>query len=195
MNSLPADVFKQIFEDARTPNDWSDQEVDTCLLLKLYNFIKLAPTSGNCQPGRFAFLTHVASKEKLRPALSSGNIDRAIRAPVIVIVAYDPLFYEALPRLYPDVDLRSWYAEDIPFAEETAFRNSTLQGGYLILAARALGLDVLPMSGFDNALVDTIFFEEQGWRSNFLICLGYTKQKECSERLPRLDYDEACLTL
>ncbi|CAI3953964.1 Nitroreductase (NfnB) (PDB:1F5V) [Commensalibacter communis] len=195
MNPLPEESLRQLFEDARTPKSWSNKEIDPALLTQLYNLVKLAPTSGNCQPARFAFVTHVVSKEKLRSALSAGNVDHALNAPVIAIVAHDPLFYEELPTLYPEAELRSWYAEDIPFAEETAFRNSTLQGGYLILAARALGLDVWPMSGFDNSMVDTLFFEEQGWHSNFLICLGYAQKEQPSERLPRLDFQDACLML
>lgn len=195
MNALSEEALQQLFEKARTPTVWQDKEVEPALLVQLYNLIKLAPTSGNCQPGRFTFLTHVVSKEKLRSALSAGNLDSALSAPVVVIVAQDPLFYEELPKLYPQAELRSWYAEDIPFAEETAFRNSTLQAGYLILAARALGLDVWPMSGFDNSMVDTLFFEEQGWHSNLLICLGYAKKDEGLERLPRLEFEDACLML
>lgn len=195
MNSLPEEALRQLFDDARTPKAWLDKEIEPALLLQLYNLVKLAPTSGNCQPGRFAFLTHVVSKEKLRSALSIGNVDHVLSAPAVVIVAHDPLFYEELPKLYPEVDLCSWYAEDIPFAEETAFRNSTLQGGYLILAARALGLDVWPISGFDNSMVDTLFFEEQGWHSNFIVCLGHAKKDQESERLPRLEFEDACLML
>ncbi|EUK19209.1 malonic semialdehyde reductase [Commensalibacter papalotli (ex Servin-Garciduenas et al. 2014)] len=195
MNPLPESAIQQLFEHARTPKAWQNKEVEPALLVQLYNLVKLAPTSGNCQPGRFAFLTHVVSKEKLRSALSTGNVDNALSAPVIAIIAQDPLFYEELPRLYPEAELRSWYAEDIPFAEETASRNSTLQGGYFIMAARALGLDVWPMSGFDNSMVDSLFFEEQGWHSNLLLCLGYAKQDQQDERLPRLEFEDACLML
>lgn len=192
---LSSEMLDQLFNKARTPKGWIQKEVDKSLLLQLYELVKMGPTSANCQPARFAFLTHPVSKEKLRPALSDGNVDLAMAAPAIVIVACDPLFYEALPRLYPQMELRSWYAGDIPFAEETAQRNSTLQGGYMILAARALGLDVAPLSGFDNDMVDTLFFEEQGWHANFLICLGYGDKARLSERDERLGFEEACLML
>lgn len=195
MTPLSSEALAQLFKEARTAKKWTHQEVQPSLLMDVYNLVKFGPTSGNCQPGRFTFLTQTVSKEKLRPSLSAGNIEIVLSAPVVVIVSHDPMFYEALPRLYPEVELRSWYAGDIPFSEETAFRNSTLQGGYLILAARALGLDVAPISGFDNVMVDSLFFEERGWQSNFLICLGYAQKQELSERLSRLEFDEACLML
>ncbi|WP_428376300.1 malonic semialdehyde reductase [Lichenicoccus sp.] len=188
-------VLEQVFRTARTPRRWRDIPVAEAMLHALYDLVKLGPTSGNCSPGRFVFLTSRDSRERLRPALSSGNVERTMAAPVTVIVAQDPLFYEQLPRLYPDVEARSWFAADIVLAEETASRNSSLQGGYLILAARMLGLDAAPMSGFDADKVDEIFLSGQGWRSNFLLNLGYADGEPSHPRLPRLAFDEACLLL
>ncbi len=188
-------VLERVFRTARTPQRWRDIPVDAGLLHTLYDLVKLGPTSGNCSPARFVFLTSRDSRERLRPALSSGNVERTMSAPVTVIVAQDPLFYEQLPRLYPQVEARSWFAADIVLAEETASRNSSLQGGYLILAARMLGLDAAPMSGFDNDKVDEIFLAGQGWRSNFLLNLGYADGEPPHPRAPRLAFDEACLLL
>ena len=171
--ALPDAALDRVFREARTPLTWAEADIDEELLQTLYGLVKLGPTSGNCSPARFVFLRHRDNRERLRAALSSGNVERTLSAPVTVIVAHDPQFYEQLPRLYPQADVRSWFAADPVFAEETAFRNSTLQGGYLILAARMLGLDAAPMSGFDNAKVDEIFLDGQGWRSNFLVSLGY----------------------
>ncbi|WP_240993393.1 malonic semialdehyde reductase [Commensalibacter melissae] len=194
-SSLPMECLDRLFNLARTPRSWLNRDVESSVLYQLYDLVKMGPTSANCQPARFTFLSHPVSKEKLRPALTDGNIDLALSAPVIVIVAYDPIFYEKLPILYPAVELRSWYAGDMTFAEETALRNSTLQGGYMIVAARSLGLDVAPLSGFDNTMVDRLFFEEQGWHSNFLICLGYGNKENIGERNERLAFEEACLML
>ncbi len=187
-------ALDRVFREARTPLAWSDNDVAEDLLHTLYGLVKLGPTSGNCSPARFVFLRHRDNRERLRAALSSGNVERTMSAPVTVIVAHDPLFYEQLPRLYPQAEARSWFAADPAFAEETARRNSTLQGGYLILAARMLGLDAAPMSGFDNAKVDEIFLDGQGWRSNFLVSLGYASSSDLP-RAPRLAFDEACLLL
>ncbi|MBI0083146.1 malonic semialdehyde reductase [Commensalibacter sp. M0402] len=194
-SSLSMECLDRLFNLARTPRGWLNRDVEISVLYQLYDLVKMGPTSANCQPARFTFLSHPVSKEKLRPALTDGNIDLALSAPVIVIVAYDPIFYEKLPILYPAVELRSWYAGDMPFAEETALRNSTLQGGYMIVAARSLGLDVAPLSGFDNTMVDRLFFEEQGWHSNFLICLGYGNKENIGKRNERLAFEEACLML
>lgn len=194
-DSIPDSVLGQVFRTARTPSRWSDAPVPRAVLHALYDLVKLGPTSGNCSPGRFVFLESCDSRERLRPALSAGNVEPTLRAPVTVIVAQDPLFYEQLPRLYPQAEARSWFAADAGLAEETAFRNATLQGGYLILAARMLGLDAWPMSGFDNAKVDEIFLAGQGWRSNFLVSLGHAEGMPTTPRAPRLAFDEACLLL
>ena len=155
----------------------------------------MGPTSGNCSPARFMFLRTDWSKQRLRPALSAGNVDKALAAPVLCIVAHDPKFYEDLPRLAPGMDAREWYAGNDELATETAFRNGTLQGAYLIMAARAVGLDCGPMSGFDNATIDQEFLVSQGWKSNFLVALGHADDEGVPERAPRLTFDEACRLL
>ena len=192
---IPEAVLDRVFRTARTPVCWRDAPVPQSVLHALYDLVKLGPTSANCSPARFVFLESRDSRERLRPALSSGNIERTLSAAVTVIVAQDPLFYEQLPRLYPQAEARSWFAADAGLADETAARNATLQGGYLILAARMLGLDAAPMSGFDNARVDEIFLSGQGWRSNFLVNLGYADGVPEAPRAPRLAFDEACLLL
>ena len=201
---LPQDTSEElldrVFRTARTATRWRDAAVPQSLLHTLYDLVKLGPTSGNCSPARFVFLESRDSRERLRPALSTGNVERTMSAAVTVIVASDPMFYEQLPRLYPHAEARSWFAADAGLAEETAFRNATLQGGYLILAARMLGLDAAPMSGFDNAKVDEIFLFGRGstsgnWRSNFLVNLGYADGIPDVPRAPRLAFDEACLLL
>jgi len=188
-------VLDRVWRHARTPARWTDAAVAHDTLQALYDLVKLGPTSGNCSPARFVFLESRDSRERLRPALSAGNVEPVMTAAVTVIVAHDPLFYEQMPRLYPQAEARSWFAADATLAEETAFRNSSLQGGYLILAARMLGLDAWPMSGFDSAKVDEIFLAGQGWHSNFLVSLGYADGQPDAPRAPRLAFDEACLLL
>ena len=161
-------------------------------LRALYELLKWGPTSANSSPARFLFLRSQWAKEKLRPALSAGNLDKTMAAPVTVVVAYDPQFYEQLPRLFPHADARSWFAGNEALANETAFRNGTLQGAYLIMAARALGLDAGPMSGFDKAKVDEAFLAGRGWKSNFLVNLGHGDEAGLFPRSPRLDFAEAC---
>src|SRR5271154_7461597 len=146
-----------LFRTARTKWEWTDEPVTDDDLKALYELVKLGPTSANCSPARFVFVRTPEGKEKLRPALSAGNLEKTMAAPVTVIVAYDPKFYDHLPRLFPHVDAKSWFTENPALAEETAFRNGTLQGAYLIVAARALGLDCGPMSGFDKAKVEEAF--------------------------------------
>lgn len=182
-----------LFRQARTHNKWTDQQVTEDELRAVYDLLKFGPTSANCSPARFVFLRGQAAKEKLSPALSSGNRDKTMAAPVTVIVAHDPKFYDQLPKLFPHVDARAWFVGNEALAQETAFRNSTLQGGYLIMAARALGIDSGAMSGFDKAKLDEAFFAESGWKSNFLINLGYGDPEGVMGRLPRLDFDEAAI--
>ncbi|MBM9403508.1 malonic semialdehyde reductase [Gluconacetobacter azotocaptans] len=184
-----------LFRTARTPQAWRDAPVSDDTLRQLYDLVRLGPTSGNCSPARFVFLRTEDNRERLRAALSDGNVDKVLSAPVTVIVAHDPLFFDRLGVLNPEPGLRSWFAADVGLAEETAFRNGTLQGGYLILAARALGLDVLPISGFDAYAVEDSFLAGQGWRANFLVSLGYADGPPALPRAPRLTFDEACLLL
>ena len=181
-----------LFLTARTHNKFAPEPVPEALLRRLYDTLRMGPTSANCSPARFVFVTTPAGKEKLRPALSGGNLDKTMSAPVCVIIATDPLFYDQLPKLFPHADARSWFTGSAAMAEETAFRNGTLQGAYLILAARALGLDAGPMSGFDKAKVDAAFFAEGGWKSNFLCNLGHGDPAALFDRSPRLAFEEAC---
>ncbi len=183
-----------LFRAARTKWEWTDEPVTDDELKALYELVKLGPTSANCSPGRFVFVRTPEGKEKLKPALSAGNVEKTMTAPVTVIIAQDPLFFHQLPKLFPPADAKAWFSGNPDLAEETAFRNSTLQGAYLIMAARALGLDCGPMSGFDKAKLDRIFFPESGWKSNFLINLGHGKPgPHPYERLPKLSFEEAAL--
>lgn len=185
-----------LFRDARTHNRWRDEPVSDETLHELYALLSLGPTSGNSSPARFLFLRTEEAKHRLGPALSSGNYQKTMDAPVVAIVAYDPSFYEKLPMLFPhNLDAVGWFTSNEALAATTAFRNGTLQGAYLIMAARALGLDCGPMSGFDNDKVDEIFLSEYGWRSNFLCNIGHGDPEGLHPRLPRLDFDEACVLL
>ncbi|ADO11453.1 putative enzyme [Pantoea vagans C9-1] len=191
--STPLDTaaLDTLFNDARTHSYWQDKPVDNTLLEQLYTLTALGPTSANCLPARFVFVTSAEGKEKLKPALSSGNLDKTMSAPVTVIVAWDREFYEQLPALFPHADARSWFTGSPEAAKETAFRNSSLQAGYLILAARSLGLDAGPMSGFDPAKVNDAFFPDGQYQVNLLINLGYGEASKLHPRLPRLSFEQA----
>lgn len=195
MTAIDSTALDQLFLKARTHNAWHDRAIEPALLQQLYDLVKMAPTSANCSPARFVFVQSQAAKEKLKPALSAGNLEKTMAAPVTVIVANDPKFYDKLPYLFPHTDARSWFTGSAQVAETTAFRNGTLQVAYLILAARALGLDAGPMSGFDQAKVDETFFKDTGWRSNVLVNLGYGDADALFPRSPRLPFDEACQVL
>jgi 3-hydroxypropanoate dehydrogenase len=187
-----------LFRTARTANGFLDRPVSDTQLRALFDLMKMAPTSGNSQPARLLFLRTPEAKERLRPALSSGNLDKTMSAPVAAIVAHDTQFHEHLPRLFPHAPkFRAMYeGDDKRVARETgAFRNGTLQGAYLIMAARAIGLDCGPMSGFDNAKVDAEFFPDGRFRSNFICNLGYGDPSKVLARLPRFDFDEVCRIL
>lgn len=190
--SLDPTALAALFTDARTQNKWTDQPVTDADLHAIFDLMKMAPTSANCEPGRFVFIRTKEGKEKLKPALSAGNMEKTMTAPVTVIVAHNPHFYEQLPRLFPHADARAWFAGNESLATETAFRNGTLQGAYLIMAARALGIDSGAMSGFDKSKVNAAFFAGNGWKSNFLINLGHGDSSGLFPRSPRLTFDEAC---
>jgi len=190
--TLDDTALDQLFREARTQNKWQDRPVPDSKLEELYNLLKFAPTSANSSPARFIFVRTAEGKAKLKGALSAGNIEKTMTAPVVAIVAHDVEFYEKLPFLFPHADARSWFAGNPAFAETSAFRNGTLQGAYLILAARAVGLDAGPMSGFDNAKVDELFLAGTSWKSNFLVNLGYGDPTGLFPRSPRLSFDEAC---
>jgi 3-hydroxypropanoate dehydrogenase len=193
MDGVLADqALDQLFREARTQNRWQERPISDGTLRRLYDLLKMAPTSANCLPGRFVFVRSKEAKEKLRPALAPGNVEKTMAAPVTVIVAHDLEFYEALPRLFPHTDARSWFVGRPELIEKTAFLNWTLQGAYLILAARSVGLDCGPMSGFDHAQVDAAFFPEGKVKSNFLVNLGHGDPRELHPRSPRLEFEEAC---
>jgi len=189
--TLDAGALDVLFREARTHNVWTDQPVSDDDLRAIFELMKWGPTSANCSPGRFLFVRSPEAKEKLRPALSAGNTPKTMAAPVTVVVAYDPRFYDYLPRLFPQADARAWFAGSEALAEETAFRNSSLQGGYFIIAARALGFDCGPMSGFNRQKVDEALLAEHGWKSNFLINLGHGDGEKLFPRNPRLEFSEA----
>ena len=155
----------------------------------------MAPTSANCSPARFVFLRSAESRQRLAPALLPGNLEKTLAAPVTVIVACDLAFHEELPRLFPHADARSWFAGNEDLIRETAFRNGTLQGAYMMLAARAVGLDCGPMSGFDKTKVDEAFFADTTWRSNFLCNLGHGDPSKLFPRSPRFQFEDACRVL
>ncbi|WP_421707901.1 malonic semialdehyde reductase [Algihabitans sp.] len=192
---LSDDSLDRLFRNARTHNAWRDEPVSTVLLQAIYDLAKMAPTSANCQPMRLLFVTTPEAKARLKPHLSEGNRDKTMAAPVTAIVGHDLEFYEELPRLFPHTDARSWFTGDDAKIADTAFRNGSLQGAYLMIAARALGLDVGPMSGFDNAGVDAEFFAETSIKSNFLCNLGYGDPEKLHERSPRPDFDDFCQIL
>ncbi|HST75210.1 MAG TPA: malonic semialdehyde reductase [Acetobacteraceae bacterium] len=195
MPAIDDAALDQLFRTARTHNAWTDEPVSDDTLRELYDILKQGPTSANNSAARFLFLRTREAKERLRPALSAGNTEKTMAAPVTAIVAYDPKFYDHLPRLFPHTDARAWYAENEELAEATAFRNGTLQGAYLIVAARALGLDCGGMSGFDNAKVDAEFLADRGWKSNFLVNIGHGDPAGVRPKGPRFAFDEACLLL
>jgi 3-hydroxypropanoate dehydrogenase len=195
MGELDLVALDQLFLQARTHWAWQDLPVSDDKLREVFGLLRMGPTSANCSPARFVFLRTHGARERLRPALSAGNLDKTMSAPVTVIVGYDPKFYDHLPRLFPHADAKSWFTGNPGLAEATAFRNGTLQGAYLILAARAVGLDAGPMSGFDNAKVDEEFFAQNGWKSNFLVNLGYGDASKLFPRSPRFDFEEACQLL
>jgi 3-hydroxypropanoate dehydrogenase len=181
-----------LFHDARTHSAWQDRPVSEDVLRAAWDLAKMGPTSANCSPARILFVVSREAKEKLKPALSEGNVAKTMAAPATAIFGYDLAFYERLPELFPHADARSWFAGKDKLIETTAFRNGTLQSGYFILAARALGLDCGPMSGFENAKVDEAFFAGTTIRSNFLCNIGYGDASKLRPRNKRLAFEEAC---
>jgi 3-hydroxypropanoate dehydrogenase len=193
LKRLDDDALDLLFREARSQNGWRPEPVPETLLKEVYDLARMGPTSANCSPMRVVFVTTEAGKRKLEPALSDGNKRKTAAAPVTAIVAYDLAFYDALPKLFPhEPDARNWFTGSEAHIQATAMRNGTLQGAYLMLAARAFGLDCGPMSGFDHAKVDVAFFAGTTWRSNFLCNLGYGDPAALFGRLPRLSFEEAC---
>lgn len=187
---LDSAALDQLFDNAHTNNKWQHREVPDALLYRVVEHMRWAPTSANCSPARFVFVKSPEAKARLKPYLSAGNVEKTMAAPVTAIIGYDLNFYEALPKLYPPADAKSWFTGKKQHADTTAFRNGTLQGGYFILAARALGLDCGPMSGFENAGVDAEFFTGTEIKSNFICNLGYGDPAGVYPRSPRFTFDE-----
>ncbi|MCM8596459.1 malonic semialdehyde reductase [Accumulibacter sp.] len=192
MPALTEEALDQIFVSARTHNGFAPEAIPEAALRRLYELLKWGPTSMNCQPARFVFVTSQDGKALLAPALSSGNLDKTMAAPATVIIATDSRFYEHLPTMFPAYDARPMFEADAALAATTAFRNGTLQGAYLILAARALGLDCGPMSGFDAGKLNAAFFPDGRYQANFLCNLGVGDPTKLYPRGPRLGFDEAC---
>jgi 3-hydroxypropanoate dehydrogenase len=188
--ALESASLAQLFTDARTHNVFMDKPVPDELLQKAIELAKMGPTSANQSPMRVLFLRSPDAKERLRPALAPGNLDKTMRAPIVAITAYDEKFYEHLPFLMPHVDAKSWFSGDPVKAARSAFQNGTLQVAYLLIALRALGLDTGPMTGFDNAKVDAEFFPEGHVKSNVLINVGYGDATKLFPRNPRLSFDQ-----
>lgn len=196
---LPENVHKQLFLDARSHNWFEKKNVPESLIRETYDLMKMGPTSANCCPARFVFIQSEAAKERLKPYLMDGNVDKTMSAPWTVIIAHDLDFPEKIPELFPhNPDAKNWFS-DPQVRAETAFRNGSLQGAYFMIAARAMGLDCGPMSGFDRNGVDKEFFrdnpETENWTANFLCNVGFGSDKDLFERSPRLDFDAACQIL
>jgi 3-hydroxypropanoate dehydrogenase len=194
-HAISDEALDQVFRHARTYSAWLPKAVPAELLREVYELAKLGPTSANTSPARFVFLTTPEAKARLAPALAPGNVEKTKAAPVNVIIAWDTEFYEHLPRLFPHADMRSHFAGKPAFIQEAGLRNGSLQGAYLMLAARSLGLDCGPMSGFDAATANGEFFPDGKWKVNFLCNLGYGDGSKLHARGPRLEFEEACLVL
>lgn len=183
----------QIFRQARSHSFWQDKPLTETLIEATYDLAKWGPTSANCCPARFVFVKSDEAKARLKPFLIPTNVDKVMTAPATVIIAHDLEFYEKIPELFiHNPGARDWFAGNDALIQTTAFRNGTLQGAYLMIAARALGLDCGPMSGFDNAGVDKEFFDGTNWKSNFLCAIGYGEQDQLFPRNPRLSFGDAC---
>jgi 3-hydroxypropanoate dehydrogenase len=192
---ISEDTLNQLFRDARTHSAWLPDPVPVELLRKAYELARFGPTSANSSPARFVFLTSPSAKARLQPALSPGNVEKTMAAPVTAIIAWDTQFHETLPRLFPQFDMRSVFAGKQSMIDETAFRNSSLQAAYFIIAARALGLDCGPMSGFSADKLNAEFFSDGKWKANLLCNLGYGDRTKLRPRNPRLNFEEASVIL
>lgn len=182
-----------IFRAARTQNSWRPQMVAEELLRRIYDLAKMGPTSANCSPARFIFVISRDGKERLKPALSAGNLEKTMAAPVTAIIGYDMKFYDQLPELFPHADARAWFAgKPEAVIQESASRNATLQGAYLMIAARSLGLDCGPMSGFDQAALNAAFWPDGQIKVNFLCNIGYGDDTKIFARSPRFPFERAC---
>jgi len=192
MSTIDARALDVLFREARTHNGWQAKPVPESLLHELFDLAKMAPTSANCSPMRVVFVTTPEGKERLKPALAPGNLDKTMAAPVTAIIAQDTLFYEHLPTLFPHADAKSWFVGNDALIQGTMVRNATLQGAYLMLAARAVGLDCGPMSGFDPAKLNAEFFPDGRFQVNFLCNLGYGDPAKLFPRSPRFAFEDVC---
>lgn len=193
MPTADTENLNLIFRHARSYSHWQDKPVEDALLQQVYDLAKMGPTSANCCPMRLVFVKSKDAKEKLKPMLDAGNVEKSMTAPVVAIIGHDLEFYELLPKLFPhNQTARSWFAGKPEAIQTAAFRNGSLQGAYFMLAARALGLDCGPMSGFNNAKVDAEFFAGTQIKSNFICALGYGDPAKLFPRSPRLEFNEAC---
>ena len=183
---------EQLFDHARTHTGFATESIPPATLHQLYDLVKWGPTSANCSPARFIFVTTPEAKARLVAGMAPGNAAKTAQAPVSVVIGMDMAFYEKLPQLFPHADAKSWFVGNQPMIDSTAFRNSSIQGGYFILAARALGLDCGPMSGFDPAKVDAAFWAGTTVKTNFIVNLGHGDASKLFGRSPRLTFDEAC---
>ena len=191
-NPLHEEALNLVFGEARSMNGWQDKDVSDAMIHSLYDLTKMGPTSTNCSPARFVFVKSEAEKVKFEPALLPNNISKVMTAPVVAIIGYDLDFSDHMTKLFPHMDVAPMYKGNNEMNVSTAFRNSSLQGAYLMMVARAMGLDCGPMSGFNNQLVDETFFSDTNIKSNFLCCIGYGDSTKIFQRLPRLDFDEVC---
>ena len=192
IDSLDSAALDLLFENARTHNVWQDRTVSEIVLRRLFDLMKMAPTSMNISPARIIFVKTEQGKEKLKPALVSGNVEKTMTAPVCAIIGHDLDCWKQLPKLFPYKDMTSLFSNNPDFVLSTAFRNCSMQGAYLIMAARALGLDCGPMSGFDNDLIDKEFFPGTAVKSNFLCNIGYGRKEKLSDRAPRFNFEYVC---
>ena len=193
MSVSEKDIKKIIFSNARTYNDWQRKGVSNKILNELYDLMKFGPTSANCSPSRIIFIKSPEAKERLKPFIIESNLEKTMTAPVTAIIAFDIDFHKHLPKLFPhDLDAQNWFNYSQEVAYTNAFRNSSIQGGYFIIAARMLGLDCGPMSGFDQNGLDKEFFPNSSIKSNFLCNLGYRDSTNVSKRSPRFEFDEVC---
>lgn len=192
MSVLTDDALDTLFREARTHNGWQDKPVGEATLHQLWDLLKMGPTSANCLPARLIFVTSDAAKARLKPHLMEGNVDKVMAAPVTAIIGHDLDFHQHLPELFPHTDAKSWFEGNDALIHETAFRNATLQGAYLILAARALGLNCGPMSGFDQDGVNAEFFAGTNIKANFLCSIGYGTDENLFDRSPRPEFDKFC---
>ena len=193
MSVSEKDIKKIIFSNARTYNDWQRKGVSNKILNELYDLMKFGPTSANCSPSRVIFIKSPEAKERLKPFIIESNLEKTMTAPVTAIIAFDIDFHKHLPKLFPhDLDAQNWFNYSQEVAYTNAFRNSSIQGGYFIIAARMLGLDCGPMSGFDQNGIDKEFFPNSSIKSNFLCNIGYGDPTNIFKRSPRFEFDEVC---